>query len=80
LNRLCRKSFSDLARKTARRPRQLFRFEKEAEDKFTVRATWLDGALEEMSGFTSEEDPDDRITNKFPIWVEEQEKARWPVK
>ena len=49
---------------------------KEAENKFTVRATWPDGAFEEMSGFTSEGEADDWITNKLPIWVEEQEKAR----
>jgi hypothetical protein len=49
---------------------------KEAEDKYTVRATWPDGAFEEVSGFTSERDADDWITNKFPIWLEEQRKAR----
>jgi hypothetical protein len=49
---------------------------KEAEDKYTVRATWPDGAFEEVSGFRSEREADDWITNKFPIWLEEQKKAR----
>ena len=46
------------------------------ENGFTVRATWPDGAFEEVSGFTSETEANDWITNKFPIWLKEQEKAR----
>jgi hypothetical protein len=51
------------------------RVDKESEHKYTVRATWPDGAFEEVSGFTSEHEADDWITNKFPIWIEEQSKA-----
>jgi hypothetical protein len=49
---------------------------KDDEQKFTVRATWPDGAFEEVAGFLSEQEADDWIANKFPIWLEEQNKAR----
>jgi hypothetical protein len=43
---------------------------------WTVRATWADGTFEEISGFQNEADANDWITNKFPIWLEELNKAR----
>jgi hypothetical protein len=43
---------------------------------WAVRATWQDGAFEEISGFHSEAEADGWITAKFPIWVEEISKAR----
>jgi hypothetical protein len=50
---------------------------KEAENKFTVRATWPDGTFEEMPGFTSEREADDWITNKFPFgWKNKKRRAR----
>ena len=49
---------------------------KEDEHKFVVRATWPDGAFDEMPGFQSEDEADEWIINKFPVWVEEQKKAR----
>jgi hypothetical protein len=45
-------------------------------DSWTVRATWEDGTFEEMAGFQNEADANDWITNKFPIWLEELNKAR----
>jgi hypothetical protein len=45
-------------------------------DTWAVRAIWDDGAFEEISGFQSEVEANDWITNKFPIWVEEISKAR----
>jgi hypothetical protein len=45
-------------------------------DSWTVRATWEDGTFEEIPGFQSELEANDRITNKFQIWVEEVSKAR----
>jgi hypothetical protein len=49
---------------------------KEEGGSFTVRATWPDGAFEEVAGFTSETEANEWITNKFSIWLKEQEKAR----
>jgi hypothetical protein len=45
-------------------------------DSWTVRATWEDGTFEEITGFQNEAEADDWITNKFPIWLEELNKAR----
>ena len=41
-----------------------------------MRATWENGTFEEISGFQNEGDANDWITNKFPIWLEELNKAR----
>jgi hypothetical protein len=41
-----------------------------------VRATWEDGTFEDISGFQNEVDANDWITKKFPIWLEELNKAR----
>ena len=43
---------------------------------WAVRAIWTDGAFEEISGFHNEAEANDWITNKFPIWVAEIDKAR----
>jgi hypothetical protein len=43
---------------------------------WTVRATWEDKTFEEIAGFQNEADANDWITNKFPIWLEEINKAR----
>ena len=40
---------------------------KDDEHKFTVWATWPDGAFD--AGFTSDQEADDWIANKFPIWL-----------
>jgi hypothetical protein len=45
-------------------------------ESWTVRATWEDGTFEEISGFQNEVDANDWITKKFPIWLEELNKAR----
>jgi hypothetical protein len=49
---------------------------KENEGLWTIRITWPDGACEDIPGFPHEQDADDWITNKFPVWLEEQKKAR----
>jgi hypothetical protein len=55
---------------------QIRHSESSAGDTWVVRATWQDGAFEEISGFQSEAEADGWITAKFPIWVEEISKAR----
>ena len=49
---------------------------KENQGKWTIRVTWPDGVSEDIPGFPYEQDADHWITNKFPIWLEEQRKAR----
>jgi hypothetical protein len=49
---------------------------KENQGKWTIRVTWPDGVSEDIPGFPYEQDADDWITNRFPIWLEEQRKAR----
>jgi hypothetical protein len=49
---------------------------KENQGKWTIRVTWPDGMSEDIPGFPYEQDADDWITNRFPIWLEEQRKAR----
>jgi len=49
---------------------------KQNESLWTVRVTWPDGASEDIPGFQHERDADDWIANKFPVWLEEQNKAR----
>jgi hypothetical protein len=53
---------------------------KENEGLWTIRITWPDGACEDIPGFPHEQDADDWIANKFPVWLEEQKKARASVR
>ena len=49
--------------------------ERDGGEAWTVRATWDDGSFEEIRGFQNEGEADDWIANKFPIWLEELNKA-----
>jgi hypothetical protein len=45
-------------------------------ERWTVRATWQDGTFEEIAGFANEAEADEWIAHKFPIWIDEIDKAR----
>jgi hypothetical protein len=49
---------------------------KHPDERWSVRATWPDGAFDEISGFGFEGEANHWIATKFPVWLEQQKKAR----